>query len=69
MWWNKLSKPLEDLGKWFLNVGLAFLVGLVIQPFVKSDERLISLGLVAVIIAVLSGISLIFLSEIIKKED
>jgi hypothetical protein len=60
---------LEDLGKWFLNVGLAFLVGLVIQPFVKSDERLISLGLVAVIIAILSGISLIFLSEIIKKED
>ena len=42
--WEKLAKPLEELGKWFLNLGLLAIGGLIIQPFTKSNENFICLG-------------------------
>jgi len=68
MKWNKLSKPLEELGKWFLNVGLAFLIGLVIQPFVKGNKKFLSTGLIAIVIVNVIGFILIFISEQIKED-
>jgi len=69
MRWEKLAKPLEEFGKWFLNAGLAFLVGLVIQPFVKGESSYILIGLGALIIVVPTGLALILISELLKKED
>jgi hypothetical protein len=65
---HKLAKPLEELGKWFLNASLAFLVGLVIQPFTKGNKNYVVLGLVGIVIANLIGFSLIFISELIKED-
>ena len=69
MRWEKLAKPLEEFGKWFLNAGLAFLVGLVIQPFVKGENAYVLIGIGAILIAVPTGLGLIFISELLKKED
>jgi hypothetical protein len=69
MRWEKLAKPLEELGKWFLNAGLAFLVGLVIQPFVKGENSYVLIGLGAILIVVPTGLGLILISELLKKED
>jgi len=69
MRWEKFAKPLEELGKWFLNAGLAFLVGLVIQPFVKGENSYVLIGLGAILIVVPTGLGLILISELLKKED
>jgi len=63
-----LAKPLEEFGKWFLNAGLAFLVGLVIQPFVKGEKNFALIGLIAILIVIPVGLFLIFVSELLKKE-
>jgi len=69
MKWEKLSKVLEELGKWFLNAGLLFLGGLVIQPFVKGNNSLIWKGLIAILISVPLGAVLIWISETIKGDN
>ena len=65
---KKTSKVLEELGKWFLNAGLLFLGGLVIQPFVKGNNSLIWIGLIAILTSVPLGAILIWISEIIKDD-
>jgi Na+/H+ antiporter NhaA len=65
---GKFSKPLEELGKWFLNVGLATYVAVILQPLVKGTETVSFKGFLAVLIAVGIGFGLILLSESIKKE-
>ena len=68
MRWEKLAKPLEEIGKWSLNAGLAFLAGLVIQPLVKGKNDFLPLGLIAVVFAVFIGAGLILISELIKED-
>ena len=67
--WKKLSKPLEELGKWNLNAGLAIFVATLLQPLVKGEKSLSVLGILAVIVANGVGFGLIFLSELLKGED
>jgi hypothetical protein len=67
MRWEKFSKALEELGKWFLNAGLAFLVGLVIQPFTKGENKYVPIGLLGILIVVPIGVILILISEFLKE--
>ncbi len=67
--WEKWSKPLEELGKWFLNIGLLAVGGLIIQPFIKGNENFICLGAIVALLAVVIGVVLLLFSEILKREE
>ncbi len=67
--WEKLAKPLEELGKWFLNVGLLAIGGLIIQPFTKGNENFVCLGAITALVTVIVGIALLLISEMLKREE
>ena len=69
MKWENLSKPLEELGKWILNIGLVSIAGLIIQPLIKGTQKFIPIGLGVAIISALLGFSLILISELLKGRD
>jgi len=69
MRWEKLAKPLEEFGKWFLNIGLITIAGLIIQPVVKGNASFVWEGTFLAIMFAVVGFGLIFLSELLRKED
>ena len=60
---------MEELGKWFLNIGLVTIAGLIIQPIVKGHSEFVSKGLLTSIIFGIVGFTLILISELLKKEE
>jgi len=69
MRWEKWSKPLEELGKWFLNVALAIFVATLVHPLFDQNKKIPLLGVIGVLVAIVSGVGLIFISEHLKKEE
>jgi hypothetical protein len=68
MWWQKLSEPTKELGKWFLNAGLAIFIASLVQPLFKASGKISIWGLVGVLIADSLGFLLIYLSQLLKED-
>ena len=66
MRWEKLAKPLEEIGKWFLNIGLIVIAGLIVQPIVKGKGEFVVKGLLTAIIFGFAGFVVILISELLK---
>ena len=70
LFWQKFSEPLKKLGEWFLNIGLASYVALIIPLFKSGNKFNISIkGILVVVLTVILGLVLILVSEFLKKEE
>ena len=69
MRWEKLAKPLEEFGKWFLNLALITIAGLIIQPIVKENASFVLEGTFLSIMFATIGFGLILISELLRKGD
>jgi len=63
MRWEKLAKPLEEFGKWFLNLALITIAGLIIQPIVKENASFVLEGTFLSIMFATIGFGLILILE------
>ncbi len=64
----KIQKGLKELGKGFINIGVAFIIFAIIQPFVK-EKISIKIAVVSIIFSFIFFIIGVILSSLNGEKD